>query len=71
MAIQDKLDIKLNQNLWMLLVALISLGCAEYFKLTRLVCFANYLCWISCISITITLLVYTYNYVKNKLFNSK
>jgi hypothetical protein len=66
MALPDKIDISLNQNVWMLIISLASLGGGEYFKLTKLTCFSNYLCWLSCLSITITVVAYTYNYVKNK-----
>ena len=67
MAATDKLEISLNQNLWMLIVSMASLGGAEYYKLPKLVCFSNYLCWLSCASITVTVIAYTFNYVKNKI----
>jgi hypothetical protein len=66
MAVQDKLEISLNQNVWMLIISLASLGCAEYYKLQKLTWFSNYLCWLSCISITVTVFAYTFSYVKNK-----
>lgn len=62
----DNIDIKLNQNVWLLALSFATLGCAEYFELPKLLCFANYLCWISTISVTITLSAYTVSYVINK-----
>lgn len=66
MAIEDKLNIKLNQNIWVLVVCLGGLGLAEYFHLPRLFSFSTILSLGSTISVLITLAFYTANYCKNK-----
>jgi hypothetical protein len=59
---QEKIDVKLNQNLWGLVAAYGALGAAEYWQLKRL-------CWLSAItavgmiiSVAITTIAYTYDY---------
>lgn len=68
MAMTDKLDVKLNQNLWVLIISFASLGCGEYYEIKTLTSFATYICWISSISITVTLGVYTIVYIRNRFF---
>ncbi|GEP52718.1 hypothetical protein FNO01nite_33900 [Flavobacterium noncentrifugens] len=65
----DNFKINLNQNLWGLLLALLSLGVAEYFKLCILYWFGLILSILTSISFLVTLLAYTINYWKNKIKN--
>ena len=67
MALEDRFDINLNQNLWGLIVAYVALGSAEHWGL-------KWLFWLSLIvsigfsfSVLVTVAVYTINYCKNKL----
>lgn len=63
----DNFKINLNQNLWGLLLALITLGTAEFFKLRTLYCFGVFLSSLTSISFIVTLLAYTLNYWKGKM----
>jgi hypothetical protein len=63
----DNLKINLNQNLWGLLLALISLGIAEYFKLCTLFWFGVVLSGIASVSFIVTILAYTLNYWNDKM----
>jgi hypothetical protein len=63
----DNIKINLNQNLWGLLLALITLGCAEYFKLDSLYWFGFLLSILTSISFFITLFAYTIKYYKDKM----
>ena len=65
----DNFKINLNQNLWGLLLALLTLGTAEYFGLYTLYWFGLLLSGLTCISFFITLIAYTINYWKNKMNN--
>lgn len=63
----DDFKINLNQNLWGLLLALITLGTAEYFSLCTLFWFGLILSGLTSISFLITLTAYTINYWRNKM----
>lgn len=63
----DNFKIQLNQNIWGLLISFITLGTAEYFLLPKLEIFGCISSILATTSFAITLLVYTINYVKNKL----
>jgi len=65
----DNFKISLNQNLWGLLLSLITLGASEYFDLCTLYWFGLGLSTISSISFLITLIAYTLNYWNNKMTN--
>ena len=62
----ENFKINLNQNLWALIVALLTLGSSEYFNLNATFYFGLCLSIITSISLLITLFCYTKNYVKNK-----
>jgi hypothetical protein len=63
----DNFKINLNQNLWGLLLALLTLGTAEYFKLCTLYWFGIILSSLTSISFIVTLTAYTLNYWKGKM----
>lgn len=63
---EDNFKINLNQNLWGLVVGLVSLGTAEHFCLPRLLVFSCIITSIMTLSIAVTTLVYTINYCKKK-----
>jgi len=60
----DKFNINLNQNLWGLIVTLITLGTAEYYKLNILFWFGLILSTIASLSFIATLIKYTIIYVR-------
>lgn len=62
----DQFKINLNQNLWALVVSLLTLGTAEYYCLKTLFWFGVILSGLSTISLLVTLFSYTVNYVRNK-----
>lgn len=62
MALQDKLDIKLNQNIWGLVVSYSALGAAEYWCLPRLRWFSIVIAGVFSISVVVCLVFYTYTY---------
>jgi hypothetical protein len=65
----DNFKINLNQNLWGLLLTLLTLGTAEYFELSTLYWFGLVLSILASISFLITLIAYTINYWENKMNN--
>jgi len=56
----------LNQNLWLLLIALSGLGASEHFCLGITKIFSIILVSMATLSMAITLFAYTLNYVKRK-----
>lgn len=62
----EQFKINLNQNLWALVVSLLTLGAAEYYCLKTLFWFGVILSGLSTLSLVFTLFAYTINYVKNK-----
>jgi hypothetical protein len=67
MAVEDKFNINLNQNLWGLVVAYAALGIAEHLGLRRLGCLA----FIASIGLTISILFtaafYTWDYCQKRI----
>lgn len=64
--VSESFKINLNQNLWVLVVAFLGLGVAEYFDLPKLLKVSYLLCIASIISVLFTLFFYTVNYCKDK-----
>lgn len=58
---------KLNQNLWAVVVALGTIGVAEYFNLYTLYWVGIILCAITILSLIFTLTAYSINYWQHKL----
>lgn len=67
----ENFKINLNQNLWALIVAFLTLGCAEYFNLDTLYYFGFITSIITSISISFSLFYYTKNYIQNKSAENK
>ena len=67
--ITDKININLNQNLWVLIVSLLGLGFSEYFILPKLESISFILSLIASFSIVLCLFFYTINYCKDKWKN--
>jgi hypothetical protein len=63
----ENFKINLNQNLWGLLLCLLTLGLGEYYNLGTLFKFGLILSCLASISFTITLIAYTVNYWKEKM----
>lgn len=63
----EKFNINLNQNLWGLVVAFVSLGLSEYYHLCVLFWFALVLSMVMALSVTVTTVAYTVKYCKGKL----
>ena len=70
MALSD-FKINLNQNLWGLLLSLLTLGAGEYYGLCSLYWFGLLLSSITSLSFSITLTAYTIKYWKLKMANRK
>ncbi len=66
MAVEDKLNINLNQNLWGLVVSYAALGVAEHWCLKVLFWFACVASAGMTISVLVTLFFYTLNYCRKK-----
>jgi hypothetical protein len=64
---EQNFKINLNQNLWGLVVGLVSLGIAEHFQLYVLFCFAAVLSVVMVLSVISTTIFYTINYCRNKM----
>ena len=64
--LSNDVNLKLNQNLWGLLLSLGALGASEYFHLYWLQKFSFGLTIISALSYVVTLTAYTYDYAKRK-----
>jgi hypothetical protein len=67
MAIEDKFNINLNQNLWVLVVAYAALGAAEHWNLGHLLWLARIGATAATLSMVLTLLAYTWTYCKRKI----
>ena len=63
----DQFKINLNQNLWGLVVGLTALGLAEYYRLSVLFWFAAVVSGLMALSLSVTTVVYTIRYWKNKM----
>ena len=64
---EDKFNINLNQNLWVLIVVLLTIGISEYYGLCILFWFGITLGIVSSISIIACLIFYTYYYCMKKI----
>ncbi len=62
----EDFKINLNQNLWLLIISILTLGVSEYFCLKYLFYFGFTLSILSSISVIITLIFYTKNYIEKK-----
>lgn len=62
----ENFKINLNQNLWALIVAFLTLGSSEYFHLETLYYFGFVASIVTTISVSFSLFYYTKNYIKNK-----
>lgn len=62
----DIFKINLNQNLWGLLISLLTLGISEYYCLCSLYKFGLFLSILSTLSFSVTLMAYTFKYIKKK-----
>lgn len=67
MGIEEKVYIKLNQNLWGLVVAFVALGAAEYWRLKSLFWLSLVVAFFMSISTVLSVLFYTWNYCRGKL----
>ncbi len=56
MAVEDKLDIKLNQNIWGLVVSYAALGAAEHWSLPGLRCLSIFIAGVFSISVVVCLM---------------
>jgi len=63
----ENFKINLNQNLWGLILSILTLGISEYFDLKTLFVFGLILSIISSLSFSITLVAYTINYWNEKM----
>jgi hypothetical protein len=67
MAVEDKFNINLNQNLWGLVVAFAALGVAEHWALKWLFRLSVTVAIVMSVSVFFTILFYTLNYCREKL----
>jgi hypothetical protein len=67
MAVEDKFNINLNQNLWGLVVAYAALGIAEHWRLGWLFELSRVAAIIMTISAFFTVTAYTWSYCRSKL----
>lgn len=65
-AIEDKFNINLNQNLWGLVVSYVALGVAEHWCLKWLFKLSLGVAIVMSVSIFFTVLFYTWNYCRNR-----
>jgi hypothetical protein len=66
MAVEDKLNINLNQNLWGLVVAYAALGAAEHWGLPWLLKLSRIAAIVMTVSVFFTVGFYTWNYCRAK-----
>lgn len=67
MSAAEKVEIKLNQNLWGLLLSLSTLGISEYFCLCTLYWFGLIISILASVSFIATIIPYTLHYCKKKI----
>lgn len=66
-SVKSKQTPNLNQNVWILVIALLAIGIAEYFKLKVLLILGIILSAIAYVSILYTTIAYSINYWNKKL----
>lgn len=66
MAVEDKLNINLNQNLWGLVVTYVSLGVAEHWQLPLLLKLSLVMAIVMSVSVFFTVSFYTWNYCRKR-----
>jgi len=71
MSVIDKAEVKLNQNLWALVVAYAALGAAEYWELNRLRWLALITAALLSILVLASMVFYTINYCVGKWFDAR
>lgn len=67
MALDEKFNINLNQNLWGVVVSYIALGAAEYWQLRWLLRFSVVLATATTVSVVLALVPYTIRYWRGKM----
>ncbi len=67
----DKAELKLNQNLWALVVAYAALGAGEYWELNRLRCLALIMAGLLSILVLASMVSYTINYCVGKWYDAR
>jgi hypothetical protein len=68
----DTVDrLKLNQNLWALVISYAALGAAEYWELNRLRCLALIMAVVLSILVLASMAFYTINYCVGKWFDAR
>jgi hypothetical protein len=68
MALEDKININLNQNLWALVASYLALGAAEHWHLGHLLWLARIAATVTTWSLVATCAAYSWNYCKKKLW---
>ena len=72
MAGENTIDkLRLNQNLWALVVAYAALGAAEYWDLNRLRCLALIMAVLLSVLVLVSMVFYTITYCVGKLFDAR
>jgi hypothetical protein len=71
MAWEDKIDVNLNQNIWLLVVGFAALGAAEHWCLLWLCRLSVIVSIGALISVAFTLFAYTYHYCTRKFAYAK
>lgn len=71
MALEDKLDVNLNQNLWALVLAYAFLGAAEYWDLNWLRCLSLIMAVPLSIFVLVSMLFYTIHYCVRKCIKTR
>jgi hypothetical protein len=66
MAVEDKFNINLNQNLWGLVIAFTALGLSEHYCLPCLLKLSGFVAIVMTASVTLTVAFYTFNYCRDK-----
>ena len=66
MALEDKINVNLNQNLWGLIVGLGALGTAEHYGLCKLGWFGLFISGLMSLSLLATTIAYTIHYCRGK-----
>lgn len=69
MAVEDKFNINLNQNLWGLVVSYVALGVSEHWCLKWLFRLSLGVSIVMSLSAIFTVSFYTWNYCRNKIGN--
>jgi hypothetical protein len=67
MSPENKIDLKLNQNMWFFVISLATLGFSEHYELEKLSSLSYWLSLFSSILIAVSMFFYSFDYCRKRI----